>query len=120
MVRWMGANGRPVEERLAAANLSYVSIDLPEQPVPALNVATFFRNAGRDEGADIACRVVSETSILELAMIGKVALGARTPHEAMLRVVAALPYHCSHEHIGVTSYNDYLKISGGLVDPFRR
>jgi AraC-like DNA-binding protein len=30
---------------------------------------------------------------------GKVALGARTPAEALGRVVAALPYYCSHEQV---------------------
>ena len=32
-------------------------------------------------------------------MLGKVALGARTPGEALARVVAALPYYCSHEQV---------------------
>jgi AraC-like DNA-binding protein len=38
---------------------------------------------------------------LELAMLGKVALGARTPGEALARVVAALPHYCSHEQVSV-------------------
>ena len=32
-------------------------------------------------------------------MLGKVALGARTPGEALARIVAALPYYCSHEQV---------------------
>jgi AraC-like DNA-binding protein len=32
-------------------------------------------------------------------MLGKVALGTRTPGEALARVVAALPYYCSHEQV---------------------
>ncbi len=32
-------------------------------------------------------------------MLGKVALGARTPAEALARIVAALPYYCSHEQV---------------------
>ena len=32
-------------------------------------------------------------------MLGKVALGARTPGEALGRIVAALPYYSSHEQV---------------------
>ncbi len=32
-------------------------------------------------------------------MLGKVALGARTPGEALARIVAALPFYCSHEQV---------------------
>ena len=32
-------------------------------------------------------------------MLGKVALGAHTPGEALARIVAALPYYCSHEQV---------------------
>ena len=32
-------------------------------------------------------------------MLGRVALGARTPGEALARIVAALPYYCSHEQV---------------------
>ena len=32
-------------------------------------------------------------------MLGKVALGSRTPAEAFARIVAALPYYCSHEQV---------------------
>lgn len=98
MVRWMLENGRPVEDRLAAADLAYVPLDNPAMPIPAFSVARFFRDASRAEGPDIGCRVVSKASIVELAMIGKVALGTRNPHEALLRVAAAMPFHSSHEH----------------------
>ncbi len=32
-------------------------------------------------------------------MLGRVALGTRTPGEALARIVAALPYYCSHEQV---------------------
>jgi AraC-like DNA-binding protein len=32
-------------------------------------------------------------------MLGRVALGARTPAEALARIVAALPHYCSHEQV---------------------
>jgi AraC-like DNA-binding protein len=103
MLRWMQANGRPVEARLAAADLGYLPLHEPDRPIPLLNAIAFVREAGRLEGPDIGCRVVSATSILELAMLGRVALGMRTPREALLRVAAALPHHCTHEHIAVTA-----------------
>ena len=34
-------------------------------------------------------------------MLGKVGLGALTPGETLGRVVAALPYYCSHEQVTV-------------------
>jgi AraC-like DNA-binding protein len=53
----------------------------------------------REHGPDLPCRVVSRSSSLEIAMLGRVALGARTPAEALGRIVAALPYYCSHEQV---------------------
>lgn len=114
MLRWMHDNGRPVERLLAEADLSYVSPDFPDLPIPVLSVAAFFRNACQAEGPDIGCRVVSETTVLELAMIGKVALGARTPREAIARVAAALPYHCSVEQIVIHADAKGLTLQEGL------
>lgn len=52
---------------------------------------------------------MSSASILELATPGRVALGARTPREALSRIAAVLPHHCTHEHITLT------RTSGGTV-----
>lgn len=57
--------------------------------------------------------MVSEHSVQELAFIGRVALGARTPREALDRIVLAIPYHCSHEIISVTSSNQSVVLSEG-------
>ena len=55
----------------------------------------------RDFGPDLPCRIISEAANIEIAMLGKVALGARSPGEALMRIVAALPYYCSHEEVSV-------------------
>ena len=101
MIRWMHHNGRPLEQRLSVVDLAYVPLHDPNMPIPVYAAAAFFREAARREGPDIGCRVVASTSVMELAMIGKVALGARTPREAMARVIGALPFHCTHETISI-------------------
>lgn len=97
MMRWMSTQRRPVERALNDVGLGYAKFIDPNQPIPLRNAVRFYTNAAEAEGPDIGCRVISESSVLELAMIGKVALGAPTPRMALERVTAALPYHCSHE-----------------------
>jgi len=90
---------RPLEQRLQEADLGYMMFIDPNQPVPLRNVAQFFTNAARDEGPDIGCRIVSESTLTELAFIGRVVLGATTPAHALKRVVAMMSYHSSHETV---------------------
>ncbi len=101
-VRWMFENGRPVDQRLDAAGLGSLPLQDPDQPIPVFSAAALLRDMARQEGPDIGCRVVSSASILELATLGRVALGARTPREALSRIAAVLPHHCTHEHITLT------------------
>lgn len=98
-VRWMNENGRPAERRLAAADLAAYPFQDPDRPIPLVSTVAFLREMSRREGPDIGCRVVSSASLHELATLGRVALGARTPREALTRVAALLPHHCTHEHI---------------------
>ena len=51
MIRWLRANGRPVQERLRATDLGYVSEETPEVPIPLLAVLEFFREHGRARGS---------------------------------------------------------------------
>lgn len=104
MVRWMAANKRPVRELLQAADLGYLSMDEPDQPIPLLNGVAFLREAGRREGPDIAVRMVSPESIPELGLLGKAAIGAQTPREALNRIIALMPQHCTHELITMTPH----------------
>jgi AraC-like DNA-binding protein len=109
MVGWLKANGRPAEKRLQEAGLAFAIGDDPMRPVPLMSVGSFLRDNARAEGPDISCRVVSEASVLELVLLGKIALGTRTPAEALARISAALPFFCTHEHVAVR------RQSGGVL-----
>ena len=102
-LRWMYDADRPVERWLEAADLATLPGLDPNQPIAVYSAVAFLRELSRREGPDIGCRVVSSSSVLELATLGRVALGARTPREAMARVTAALPNHCTREQIAMTS-----------------
>ena len=96
---WLADQGDSIEGALSEVDLSLSPITDPFRPVPLVHVAALLRNAAQRHGPDAPCRIVSETGSLEIAMLGKVALGARSPGEAMARIVAALPYYCSHEQV---------------------
>jgi len=98
-LHWLADEGVSIERALAEVDLSLSPITHPFRPIPLTRVAALLRNAAREHGPDLPCRIVSKTSSLEIAMLGKVALGARTPGEALGRIVAALPYYCSHEQV---------------------
>src|SRR5271165_4396119 len=106
-LHWLAGEGASVERALAEADLSLSPIADPFRPIPLVHVAALLRNAAREYGRDLPCRVVSRSSSLEIAMLGKVALGARTPAEALGRVVAALPYYCSHEQVSFERKQDH-------------
>src|SRR5271166_5816948 len=98
-LHWLADEGVSIERALAEVDLSLSPVTHPFRPIPLTRVAALLRNAAREHGQDLPCRIVSKTSSLEIAMLGKVALGARTPGEALGRIVAALPYYCSHEQV---------------------
>ncbi len=88
-MRWMLANGRPLEARLRAADLGYFPHGEPDLPIPLIPAIAFVAAASRDDGADLPCRLVSAASLRELGLIGRVALGSRTVREALGRIAAA-------------------------------
>lgn len=100
-VRWLAANGRAVEPPLRSADLASVPFSDPLRPVPLLKVGALLRTIAQAEGPDIPCRIVAEADVLELALLGRVALGTRTPSEALARIAASLPLFCSHEHLSL-------------------
>jgi len=109
VVSWMETNNRSAERSLAAADLGYWFNLAPEDPIPVFSAIRLLRDEARAAGPDLGFRIVTEASIAELAFIGRVALGARTPWEAMTRVSTALPFHSSHEDIRLSkSGNDLL------------
>lgn len=100
-VRWLVANGRAVEALLRSVDLASAPFGDPLRPVPLLHVGALLRKIAQAEGPDIACRIVAEASVLELTLLGRVALGTRTPAEALTRIATALPLFCSHEHLSL-------------------
>ncbi|MEY8144587.1 helix-turn-helix transcriptional regulator [Falsihalocynthiibacter sp. CO-5D18] len=104
-IRWIDQNRRPLDRLLDAADLAALPIGDPIQPIPIYSVATFLQQLAQLEGPDIGCKVVSSASVLELATVGQIALGSRTPREALIRVISALPFHCSHEIITLCRVN---------------
>ncbi len=101
LVRWMEANGRPVEDRLRAVDLGCVLKADAYLPIPLGPALAFLRKASAIEGPDLPFRVVSNASVTELGMIGKVALGGGSVREALFRVAEALPRQVSYETIAV-------------------
>lgn len=106
LLKWLIADGYPVEAMLTEAGIGYVWVDDPYAPVPIRAVERFFVRAAETEGPDLGCRVVTDTSLHDIAALGAIALGARTPRESLTRVAAAMPFHCSHEFISITRGKD--------------
>ncbi|MGI1661770.1 helix-turn-helix domain-containing protein [Palleronia sp. KMU-117] len=100
-VLWLREAGRPVQSRLDAADLGFLSVDHPNRVVPLLNGVEFIRQQSRLEGPDLALRVVAGTSLRDLANLGLVILNAETPRDSLERVARALPRHCTHEVIQI-------------------
>jgi AraC-like DNA-binding protein len=96
-LRWLKENGRPVDERLREAGLTYLAVDDPNRPVPLLPLVEFVRTQSRIEGPDLAARVVTATSIAELANLGLVMLYGPTLRDSLIRIERAMPRHSTHE-----------------------
>ena len=96
-LRWLCTNGFPVEAMLERRGLPNVLHGNPFRPVPLLNVGRLLRDIAEHIGPDAACRIIAETNDRNLVQVGRVALGTNTPHDALMRISAALPFFCSHE-----------------------
>jgi len=108
-LRWLNANNIESQPFLQPLGLSSAPFGDPLRPVPLLRVGGFLQAIARKEGPDVPCRIVSEASPAELALIGSVALGTRTPIEALGRISAVLPVFCSHEQLA-------LKVASSTID----
>lgn len=100
-ISWLKARDIDCEPFLQPFGLSSAPFGDPFRPVPLLHVGGFLRALARKEGPDVACRIVAEASTTELALLGAVALGTRTPIEALSRISAVLPVFCSHEQLAI-------------------
>lgn len=98
-IRWLKAHDIDSEPFLKPLGLSSAPFGDPFRPVPLLHVGRLLRAIASKEGPDVACKIVAEASTTELALLGSVALGTRTPVEALARISAVLPVFCSHEQL---------------------
>ncbi|MFD0986100.1 helix-turn-helix domain-containing protein [Methyloligella solikamskensis] len=108
-VRWQHDNGRPIDELLQQAGLADAPWEVPDQLVALTGVLACMKTMGRQEGPDIGCRVVSDTSIAELGELGALLLGGGTPRGALKRLCAAISGHSTHEVFSVVA------VQGGVI-----
>lgn len=97
LVRWIEQNCGAASGFLDAADLGYWFALSPLDPIPTHSGIQLLASMARDFGPDVGCRIVKEASVAEIGMIGAVALGSRTPSEALQRISFAIPMHSSHE-----------------------
>jgi AraC-like DNA-binding protein len=108
-IRWLKSRDIDSGPFLQPLGLSSAPFGDPFRPVPLLHVGSFLQAIARKEGPDVPCKIVSEASTTELALLGSVALGTRTPNEALARISGVLPVFCSHEQLAV-------KVASSFVD----
>lgn len=101
-VRWVQKNGRSLDDVLACGGLSAPPWDATARPISLIKALSVMRMLSLQEGPDIATRVVTDTSILDLGELGQLMLGGRTPREALTLVCEAMPRHCTHEFLTIT------------------
>lgn len=109
-IRWLRTHDIALEPLLRPLGLSSAPFGDPFRPISLLQVGSLLTAIARKEGPDVACRIVSEASTAELALLGSVALGTQTPVEAMLRISAVLPIFCSHEQLAIKTSPDFVDI----------
>ena len=102
-IRWMSTHGHSIDRHLAQVGLTGAAYSDPFRPIPLHSVARLLKNLSDIAGPDIPCQILDEAPLTEVAMLGKVALGTRTPIEAFGRISAAIPMFCSHEHVALHS-----------------
>ncbi|NRG16092.1 helix-turn-helix domain-containing protein [Rhizobiales bacterium] len=110
VLRWLDSNGHDARPFLRDSGLVTAVHSDPLRPTPLLRVGNLLRLISQTEGPDIPCRIVSDASILDLTLVGRVALGSRCPMEALQRISAALPLFCSHENLFVSDDQDTLVV----------
>ena len=101
LLKFLIMRRRPVEHILKDAGIGYVWIEDPYAPIPVKALEKVVTRAAQLEGPDVGCRAVTDTSLRDIAALGAIALGARSPREALPRVSAAMPFHCSQELISL-------------------
>ncbi|CUH42908.1 hypothetical protein [Ruegeria atlantica] len=110
LVSWLEKNRIPSPDYLEAADLAYWFTLSPIDPIPTINAIQLLGSMAEVHGPDIGAQIVNDASLIELGYIGAVALGARTPFEALQRIQLAIPMHSSHESIKITSKSESVSV----------
>jgi AraC-like DNA-binding protein len=105
----MRENGRPVEDILRSVDLAYVLNGDPNLPVPLSQTLAFLRRASEVERPDFPARVASGGHVVELGLIGQIALAGGSVGSALHRVAEALPAQNSHATVTAR------KVPGGVI-----
>ncbi|MCA0871500.1 AraC family transcriptional regulator [Seohaeicola saemankumensis] len=116
-MRWTETNHHRSEPYLDEADLDYWFALSPMDPIPLRSAIQLLRILARNHGPDIGVRIVDQASVAEIGFIGAVALGARTPIEALQRLSFAMPLHSSHETFRVGIEGEQVRISHSLNLP---
>jgi hypothetical protein len=58
-LHWLAQEGATIERTLAEVGLSSSPITDPLRPIPLVHAAALLRNAAREHGPDLPCRVLS-------------------------------------------------------------
>jgi AraC-like DNA-binding protein len=85
--------------------------------MPLLAAVDVMAALERLEGPDIGVRMVTQVSLLEMAVVSRGGLGARTPREALSRVIMAMPHHCTHEMLSLAPTEDGILVRDKLAVP---
>ena len=107
-LRWAQLNRVDLDGMLKTVGLASLPYLLAEHPISVVAAAAFIRELQRREGPDIGCRVVSDTSVMELGTFGRLVLGTATPRKALQRIECLAPYHNTHEVFAVSEEAGHL------------
>ena len=106
LVRWLETNRLGTADYLNAADLEYWFALSPFDSIPTINAIELLSGIAKRNGPDVGARIVTEASLVELGYIGVVALGARTPLEALTRIQMSIPMHSTHENIKLEQHEN--------------
>lgn len=118
-LRWMISHGRDVDSALRAVDLDWYPWDDPHAIIPVKNGAHFFFNLAQDEGPDIAFRVVAETGVLDIGLLGNAIAHCPTPRSALTFAASMMPYQCTHEVLVLSKDSDTFVIADNWAFAFK-
>ena len=118
-LRWMVNHGRDVDAALRAVDLGWYPWDDPHATMPVKNGAHFFFNLGGSEGPDIAFRVIAETGVRDIGLLGNAIARCSTPRSALTLAAKMMPYQCTHELLVVASGGDTCTVTDNWAFLFK-